>query len=84
MGAVVFTVDASDDGPPWPAYCAAVGALLRLENHGPDGVSANPPEKVACTYEAAVRECRFLEPGTVRFTIERETNTRTLTVVVVN
>jgi hypothetical protein len=84
MGAVVFTVDASETGPPWPAFCAAIGALLRLENQGPEGVTASPPEKVACIYEAAVRECRFLETGTVRFTIERETDTRMLTVIVVN
>jgi hypothetical protein len=81
---VNFTVDAAEDGPPWPAPCVAVGSLLRLENHGPEGVSVIPPENVACLYEAGVRECRFLGPGTVRFTIERETDTRTLTVVVVN
>jgi hypothetical protein len=83
MGTVVFTVDAADSGQPWPAFCVAVGALLRLENQGPEGVSVNPPDNVACMYEAGVRECRFLAPGTVRFAITRGTQTRTLTVVVV-
>jgi hypothetical protein len=84
MGAVTFTIDASEDGPPWPALCVAVGALLRLENHGPEGVSWNPSDNVDCAYEAGIRQCRFLGPGTVRFTIVLDTRTRTLTVVVVN
>lgn len=80
---MTFTVDAAETGPPWPAFCVAVGSLLRLENHGPEGVSVNPIENVQCTYEAGIHECRFLGPGTVRFTIDRETDSRTLIVVVV-
>ena len=84
MGAEIVTVDASGGGPPWPALCVGVGALLRLENHGPEGVSWSPSDNVNCAYEAGIRECRFLGPGTVRFTIVLGTETRTLTVVVVS
>jgi hypothetical protein len=57
-----------------------VGGVLRVENLGPDGFSRNPSDKVECTYEAGVRMCRLIEPGTIRFTIDRAGQVRTLTV----
>jgi hypothetical protein len=83
-GARTYTVDASEGGPSWPAMCVKVGAVLRVENLGPDGFSVSPVDKVSCWYEAGVRECRFVRSGTVTFTITHgEAEARYLTVVVI-
>jgi hypothetical protein len=84
MGARTYTVVASEGGPPWPAMCVKVGAVLRVENLGPEGFSVSPADKVSCWYEAAVRECRFVKTGTVTFSITHgEAEARSLAVVVV-
>ncbi len=83
-GARTYTVDASEGGPPWPAMCVKVGAVLRVENLGPEGFSVSPADKVSCWYEAAVRECRFVKTGTVTFSITHgEAEARSLAVVVI-
>jgi hypothetical protein len=76
------TVDAAANGPDWPALCVKIGAVLRIENLGPDGLSVSPASRVSCFYEAAVHLCRFVRPGTVTFTIAG-LQTRTLTVVAI-
>lgn len=84
MDAATFTIDANDGGPPWSAMCLKVGAVLRVENLGPDGFSVKPSGTVSCWYEAGVRECRFVKAGTVTFTITRpEVEIRSLTVVAI-
>jgi hypothetical protein len=78
LGAVVHRVDAADTGPPWKRLCMTVGGVLRVANLGPEGFSVNS-DRVACDYEAAVRDCRLLRAGTVTFTITNAHETRTLT-----
>lgn len=80
-GAVEHRVDAFDTGP-WKKVCIAVGGVLRIANLGPEGFSQSPPNRTECEYEAGVRMCRLVEPGTVRFTIDSGRQVRTLTVVV--
>jgi hypothetical protein len=82
-GAVIHRLDASDTGPPWKPLCLGVGGVLLVTNLGPEGFSASPRDKVECNYEAAVRECRLLRTGTVKFTIVNASQTRTLTVRIV-
>jgi hypothetical protein len=82
QGAVVFTVDAAEVGPPWKAPCLGVGAMVRVENLGPGGLAEDPADMVSCFYEAGVHECRLLHSGTVRFTMTGDEQTRALTVVV--
>ena len=82
LGPVVHRIDASDTGPPWKRLCMTVGGVLRVSNLGPEGFSADPRNNVECTYEAAVRDCRLLRTGTVRFTITNAHQTRTLTLVI--
>ncbi len=83
LGAVVHRIDASDNGPPWKRLCMTVGGVLLVTNLGPEGFSADSRDKVECNYEAAVRECRLLRTGTVRFTITNAQQTRTLTLRIV-
>jgi hypothetical protein len=80
-----YPFDASSGGPPWRAECVRIGAVLRVENLGPDGFTVTPRSLVSCWYEAAVRECTFEKAGTVTFTIRHspEWELRTLTVVVI-
>jgi hypothetical protein len=82
---VPYPLDASYGGPPWRAICVKVGAVLRVENLGPEGFSVTPPNFASCTYEAAVRECRLSRAGTLTFTtrVSPESERRTLTVVVI-
>jgi hypothetical protein len=82
LGAVVHRIDASDTGPPWKQLCITVGGVLLVTNLGPEGFSASSSDKVECNYEAAVRECRLLHTGTVKFTITNAHQTRTLTLVI--
>ena len=82
--AATYRLDATEHGPPWAARCMYVGAVLRIENHGPDGFAVSPASNVSCWYEAGIRECRFLRAGTVTFTLTNEgQEDRTLKVVVV-
>ncbi|WP_117211114.1 hypothetical protein [Allorhizocola rhizosphaerae] len=64
-----FTLNATEGGMPWAAMCVKVGTEMRVENLGPEGFSITPSGKVSCRYEAAVRECRFLEAATVTITV---------------
>jgi hypothetical protein len=82
LGAVMYTVDAADTGPPWPAPCLGVGGVVRLENVGPGELSEDPVDAVSCFYAAGVHECRLLRAGTVQLTVTRDEQTRSLTVVV--
>jgi hypothetical protein len=79
LGAVEYTISASDTGPAWPRLCIAVGGVLRVENLGPDGFTQSPLDKADCNYEAAVRTCRLLYPGIVRFTTDNGRQVRKLT-----
>lgn len=64
-----FTLNATEGGMPWAAMCVKVDTEMRVENLGPEGFSITPSGKVSCHYEAAVRECRFLEAATVTITV---------------
>jgi len=80
-----YPIDAAEGGPPWTALCLKVGAVLRVTNLGPEGFVVHPADAVRCSYEAAVRDCRFLRTGTATFTITHgDSMPRTLTVVVVS
>ena len=81
-GAVVHRIDAADTGPPWKRLCVTVGGVLLVTNLGPDGFSVNSWDNIECNYEAAVRECRLLHTGAVRFTITNAHQTRTLNLVI--
>jgi hypothetical protein len=76
------TVDAAESGPDWPALCMKIGAVLRVENLGPDGLSVSPASRVSCSYEAGVHACRLVRPGTVTFTIAGK-QARSLVVVAI-
>jgi len=82
LGALVHRIDASETGPPWKRLCMTVGGVLRVTNLGPEGFSASSWNNVECSYEAAVRDCRLLRAGTVKFTITNAHQTRTLTLVI--
>lgn len=82
-GAVIHRLTAADTGPPWKPLCMAVGGVLVVTDLGPEGFSVSSPDKVECHYEAAVRQCRLLHPGTVTFTIVNASQTRTLTLRIV-
>jgi hypothetical protein len=70
QGPMKITLNAFDSGSPaWWPLCLKVGSVLRLENLGPDALRVSPDGRVSCRYEAGVHECRFVKPGTVRFTI---------------
>jgi hypothetical protein len=79
LGALVHRIDAADTGPPWKRLCMTVGGVLRVTNLGPEGFSASSWNSIECSYEAAVRDCRLLRAGTVKFTITNAHQTRTLT-----
>jgi hypothetical protein len=81
LGAVEYRINAADTKP-WPRLCIAVGGVLRVENLGPEGFSQSTPNRAECEYEGGVRMCRLIDPGTVRFTMDRGHQVRTLTVVV--
>jgi len=82
MGAVIYTVDASDAGSPKRPVCIAVGGVVRVENLGPGSLSANPSDRVSCWYEAGIHECRLIRTGTVMFHISRVPKVGPLTVTV--
>jgi hypothetical protein len=80
----IHPLDAAEGGPPWSALCMKVGAVLRVENLGPDGFSVNPRSAVSCVYEGGIRQCRFVKAATVTFAITRpQLPTRSLTVVAI-
>lgn len=81
LGAVIYKVDALAGGRLRSPVCIAVGGVVRVE-HIAEGLSVSPSDRVSCTYEAAVHECRLVRTGTVKFTIARPQVTRHLTVVV--
>jgi hypothetical protein len=76
-------IDAAEGGPRWSALCMKLGAVLRVENLGPEGFAVSPSSAVSCRYEAAVRTCLFAKAGTVTFTITHSVESRPLTVVAV-
>jgi hypothetical protein len=80
-----YPIDASSGGPPLLAECVRIGAVLRVENLGPEGFTVTPRNLASCWYEAAVRECTFVKAGTVTFTMRfsPDWEPRTLTVVVI-
>jgi hypothetical protein len=82
---VPYNLDASEGGPPWRAFCVKVGAMLRVENLGPEGFSVTPRNVVSCWYEGGVRECTFAKPGTVTLATQPspDLQPRTVTVVVI-
>jgi hypothetical protein len=67
-GGKTFVIDAADGGPEgWP-ICMRMTGTVRVVNLGPEGFQVSPAGAVKCSYEAAVRDCRFTGPGTVTFT----------------
>jgi hypothetical protein len=79
-----FTIDATEGGPPGRPVCLKTSAVVRVVNLGPDGFRVSPANAVVCSYEAAVRECRFTQPQTVTFTTTHgDSLPRTQTVVAV-
>ena len=82
LGAVVYTFDTRTDATRWPTLCISIGGVLRLTNHGPDGMRRTPDNLMDCDYEAAVRDCRLIRTGTVRITMDKPTGTHTLTLIV--
>lgn len=77
---VVFT--AEEELALRTSLCIAVGGVLRIEGQGPGTVSVDPPESVDQSYEAGVVWMRFLFPGTVVVSIDRDAQLFTTTVVV--
>jgi hypothetical protein len=82
LGTIVHRINAADTGPPWKPLCITVGGVLRFENLGPDALTMTARDKVDCWYEAGIVECRLIQTGTVRFTVNRGEKNRSLTVVV--
>ena len=82
LGAVKYTIDAAQSGPPRSRLCIAVGGVVEVRNLGPDGLSVSPASKVSCSYEAGVHACRLVRPGTVTFTIAGK-QARSLVVVAI-
>jgi hypothetical protein len=82
LGTVVHRINAADTGPPWRPLCITVGGVLRFENLGPDSLTMTAPGKVDCGYAAGTFECRLVQTGTVRFTVTRGENSRSLNVVI--
>jgi len=82
LGTVVHRINAADTGPPWKPLCITVGGVLRFENLGPDALTMTARSKVDCGYAAGTFECRLIQTGTVRFTVARGENNRSLTVVI--
>jgi hypothetical protein len=78
-----YTIDAFNGGPPWSAVCMKVGAVLRVENLGPEGFTLEPRDAVSCVYEAAVRMCRLVKPATIHITTANSQEIRPLTVVAI-
>lgn len=83
LSATTYTVDASDSGPPWAALCVKLDVVVRVENLGPAGLSADPADMVSCRYEAGVWNCRFVKAGTMTITTVHQVEPRSLTLVVV-
>ena len=80
-----YTLDATDDGPPWRSICMKRNTTLRIVNFGPGNFTVSPAANVSGWYEAGVRQFRFIRTGTVRFTLTYpDGGTRTFTVVVNN
>jgi hypothetical protein len=78
-GAVVYRISAADTGPAWPRLCISVGGVLQVRDLGPEGFTQSPSAMAECEYEGAVRTCRLLHPGTVRFTTDNGRQVRKLT-----
>jgi hypothetical protein len=82
LGSVVYTLVAESELALVKSICLAVGGILRVEGTGPGTVSADPADKVSQFYEAGIVEVRFLSPGTITVTIDRDQQTFTIAVVV--
>ena len=79
-----FTIDAAEGGPQGWAVCMKTSGTVRVENLGPEGFATSPAGAVTCTYEAAVRICRFNRADTVTFTTTHgDAEPRTQTVVAI-
>jgi hypothetical protein len=79
-----LTINAAEGGPSGWAACMRTSGTVRVENLGPEGFQVRPSGAVTCSYEAAVRICRFNRPGTVRFTTTHgDAEPRTRTVVAI-
>ncbi|MEU4563519.1 hypothetical protein AB0F72_34510 [Actinoplanes sp. NPDC023936] len=66
------------------SMCFHTGGVLRLQGIGPGLVTATPRSLVSQSYEAAVVDLRFVRPGTVTVSIPQDSQTHTITVVVVS
>ncbi|MBB5873992.1 hypothetical protein F4553_007426 [Allocatelliglobosispora scoriae] len=67
LGAVVHTVDASADAPPWRPVCIAVGGVVRVEWLGPGELTVTPASRASCAYAGGVHMCRLIGTGPARF-----------------
>ena len=81
-GAVIVTVHADTELGLVTSICLATGGVLRVAGTGPETASADPADKVSQSYEAGVEAFRFLSPGAVTITVERDGQTYPISVVV--
>ena len=80
--AEIYTLPADADLAAVPSLCLGVGSVLRIEGAEADSVSVDLPENVAFSYEPEVVEVRFLYPGTVVVSIDRDGQSFPIAVVV--
>lgn len=78
----IYTVDGSDPARLPRALCFEVAGVLRVQNVGPELLTAEPEERAAINYAAGVHDVRFLTAGTAIVTILRD-GSQQITVLVV-
>ena len=78
-----FIIDGADSADSPRSLCFTTGGVLRIENVFPGDVSADPSDRVGCSWEAGIATCRFLRAGSVTVRIAGQSPNRSITVVVV-
>lgn len=82
-GAERYDLDVSDGAFELEkSMCFAVGGVLRVQNVGPEALSAEPADLVSRSYAGGTVDVRFVRPGTVAITIVGEDSSHTITVVI--
>jgi hypothetical protein len=82
-GAIRYTIDVRNtELALLHSMCFATGAVLRLQNTGPETVTATPTSLVSPSYEAGVHDIRLVRPGTATVKIKKDGQTYTITVVI--
>ena len=82
QGAVIVTVHADSELGLVTSICLATGGVLRVAGTGPGTASADPADMVSQSYGGGVEVFRFLSPGAVTITVERDGQTYPISVVV--